>query len=134
MFTCRLPRGRRPLAAILLTLAIVGLAPSRFAAGDRAMKDTKTYCFGRFLIDLPKAAEVNGQAYEFMFGKIESERFLGGAEGFEKKMKEREAELLRARAEVEYESTRWVTTTKGLVVIPPYGGRRITRQQPDSLR
>ena len=57
------------------------------------MKDTRTYCFGRFLIDLPKTAEVNGQAYEFMFGKIESERFLGGGEAFAKKMKEREADL-----------------------------------------
>jgi hypothetical protein len=57
------------------------------------MKDTRAYCFGRFLIDLPKAAEVNGQAYEFMFGKIESERISGGADGFAKKMKEREADL-----------------------------------------
>lgn len=57
------------------------------------MKDTKTYCFGRFLIDLPKTAEVNGQAYEYMFGKIESERFLKGEAGFAQKMKEREQEL-----------------------------------------
>ena len=60
------------------------------------MKDTKTYCFGRFLIDLPKAAEVNGQAYEFMFGKIEVERFPKGEEAFVQKMKEREEELKAA--------------------------------------
>ena len=63
------------------------------------MKDSKTYCFGRFLIDLPKAAEVNGQAYEFMFGKIEVERFLKGAEAFAQKMKEREADLRAGKHE-----------------------------------
>ena len=63
------------------------------------MNDTKTYCFGRFLIDLPKAAEVNGQAYEFMFGKIETERFLKGAEAFAQKMKEREADLRAGKHE-----------------------------------
>jgi hypothetical protein len=65
-------------------------------------QDTQTYCFGRFLIDLPKTAEVNGQAYEFMFGKIESERFLGGAEGFEKKMKESESTFKAVTREGKY--------------------------------
>jgi len=67
------------------------------------MKDTKTYCFGRFLIDLPKAAEVNGQAYEFMFGKITSEPFLKGEAAFAQKMKEREAELKTGKHEEKFE-------------------------------
>ena len=64
--------------------------------------DTKTYCFGRFLIDLPKEAEVNGQSYEFMFGKIESERFLKGEEAFAQKMKEREDALRTGKHENGY--------------------------------
>ena len=67
------------------------------------MQDTKTYCFGRFLIDLPKAAEVNGQAYEYMFGKIKSERFLKGEEAFAQKMKERETELKAGKHEEKFE-------------------------------
>ena len=66
------------------------------------MKDTKTYCFGRFLIDLPKAAEVNGQAYEFMFGKITSEPFLKGEAAFAQKMKEREDELKAGKHEKKF--------------------------------
>ena len=76
-----------------LALAAITYAVSGYANGDGVMKDTKTYCFGRFLIDLPKAAEVNGQAYEYMFGKIESERFLKGEEAFVQRMKAREEEL-----------------------------------------
>ena len=61
------------------------------------MKDTKTYCFGRFLIDLPKAAEVNGQAYEFMFGKIEMEQLPKGEVAFAQRMKAREDELRKIK-------------------------------------
>lgn len=57
------------------------------------MNDSKTYCFGRFLIDLPADAEINGQSYEYMFGQLESERLVGGKLAFEKKMKARESQL-----------------------------------------
>jgi len=67
------------------------------------MKDTKTYCFGRFLIDLPKVAEINGQAYEFIFGKIESERFLKGEQAFAEKMKGREEELKAGKHEEKFD-------------------------------
>ena len=36
------------------------------------MSDTQTYCFGRFLIDLPKTAELKSQTSGFMFGEIKS--------------------------------------------------------------
>lgn len=53
----------------------------------------RTYCFGRFLIDLPQEAVVSGQRYEYMFGEIRSERLGGGRELFQKKMREREEAL-----------------------------------------
>ena len=69
------------------------------------IKDTATYCFGRFLIDLPKTAEVNGQAYEFMFGKVASERFPKGEEAFAQKMKERGEELKAGKHEEKFDLT-----------------------------
>lgn len=57
------------------------------------MNDTQTYCFGRFLIDIPKTGQLIGTTYMFMFGEIESKQSLMGIEGFAKKMKARENEL-----------------------------------------
>lgn len=57
------------------------------------MSETKTYCVGRLLIDIPKEAEINGQGYEFMFGRLESERTSLDAKGFAARMDKREAVL-----------------------------------------
>ena len=51
-------------------------------AKEPLMNDTKTYCVGRYLVDLPADAEINGQAYEYGFGRIDSEHTDLNAEGF----------------------------------------------------
>ncbi|WP_323123848.1 T6SS immunity protein Tli4 family protein, partial [Burkholderia alba] len=38
------------------------------------MDNTKTYCFGRYLIDIPVSAQINGQAYEYIFGRLDTLR------------------------------------------------------------
>ena len=95
------------------------------------MKDTKTYCFGRFLIDLPKAAEVNGQAYEYIFGKIETERFPKGEAAFAQKMNQREEELKAGKHEEKFKlvdirgvgsrDTRVFKLTKKLITLSGFG-------------
>ena len=95
------------------------------------MKDTKTYCFGRFLVDLPKTAEVNGQAYEFMFGKITSEPFLKGEAAFAQKMNQREEELKAGKHEEKFKlvdirgvgsrDTRVFKLTKKLITLSGFG-------------
>ncbi|PFH11528.1 hypothetical protein BCF11_3979 [Collimonas sp. PA-H2] len=57
------------------------------------MSETKTYCVGRFLVDAPKEAEINGQGYEFMFARIESEQTSIDGKGFAARMEQREAAL-----------------------------------------
>ena len=70
------------------------------------MSDTQTYCFGRFLVDLPKTAEIHGQRSEYMFGAIETGRTLPKQnihqDGFVEMMKEREAELRAGKHEKSY--------------------------------
>lgn len=80
------------------------------------MNDKQTYCFGRFLIDLPKAAELKSRTEGFMFGELISERDWMGAlddttknEGFEKKMKEREALLKAGKQEQKFTLIRTIT-------------------------
>ena len=72
---------------------LAGLSQLAAHATEPATIKTKTYCVGRFLVDIPKEALVAGQAYKFKFARIATERFSGGAEGLDKKMQAREAEL-----------------------------------------
>lgn len=67
------------------------------------MSDTRTYCFGRFLIDLPGDAEVQGQRYDFMFGQITS-RPIGEAE-FASSLKEREEALKAGKHKDDFKLT-----------------------------
>lgn len=73
------------------------------------MSDTQTYCFGRFLIDLPKTAELKAQTSEFVFGKIESGRTPPKQnihqDGFLEMMKAREAGLRGTKKKWEYAFT-----------------------------
>ncbi len=58
------------------------------------MNKGMTLCFGRFLIDLPSGMHIKemGQQSSFMYGDIHAEPFSEGAEGFQKKMRLREAD------------------------------------------
>ncbi|WP_061940532.1 T6SS immunity protein Tli4 family protein [Collimonas pratensis] len=62
-------------------------------AKDPMMSETKTYCVGRFLVDVPKDAEINGQSNEFIYGRIESEKTQIDPKAFAAQMEKREATL-----------------------------------------
>src|SRR4030066_1919874 len=97
MFTCRLRSGIKCCLRYLLTCTLIGISASGYAAGSDAMSDTQTYCFGRFLIDLPKTGELVSQTSGFMFGEIETGRTPPKQnihqDGFVEMMKTREADL-----------------------------------------
>ncbi|MBI5753297.1 MAG: hypothetical protein HZA59_14320, partial [Hydrogenophilales bacterium] len=86
------------------------------------MSETQTYCFGRFLIDLPKTAELQSQTSGFMFGAIETGRTPPKQnihqDGFVEMMKTREAELRAGKHERHYsftESRNVSTVPKGRI-------------------
>ncbi|WP_081885150.1 T6SS immunity protein Tli4 family protein [Paraburkholderia kururiensis] len=60
-------------------------------AKEPAMSNVKTYCFGRYLVDIPSEAEVNGQVYRYKFERIDTLTETQG--NFEKRMSSRENEL-----------------------------------------
>ena len=62
-------------------------------AKEPQMSETKTYCIGRYLVDLPADAQINGQAYMYRFGLIETDASIETALAFQQKMDEREVEL-----------------------------------------
>lgn len=78
-------------------------------AKEPLMSDTKTYCVGRYLVDLPADAEINGQAYDYAFGRIDSEHTDLNAQGFAATMQQR-AEELRAVDEKKGRSLKGVVT------------------------
>jgi len=73
------------------------------------MSETKTYCIGRFLIDVPKEAEINGQGYEFMFGRVNSEKTEIDAKGFATRMTNREAEIKTKKIKSIYQLTKTIS-------------------------
>jgi hypothetical protein len=78
-------------------------------AKEPVRSETKTYCVGRFLVDTPKEAEINGQGYEFMFGRIESERSGIDAKGFTALMEKREEDIKSGALEGKYQLTKTLT-------------------------
>ncbi|PTB21100.1 hypothetical protein C9I57_10345 [Trinickia symbiotica] len=61
-------------------------------AKEPYMSDTKTYCIGRYLVDVPADAEINGQSYDYKYGRIESSAVVDEV-GFQRQMAHREEEL-----------------------------------------
>ena len=112
MFTRRL---RSSGFRYLLAFTLIGFAANGYAAGGGAMSETQTYCFGRFLIDLPKAAEINGQRYEYMFGHIETGRTPPKQsihqDGFVEMMKTREEDLRAGKHEDKFKFVEARTTS-----------------------
>jgi hypothetical protein len=81
-----------PVAKTLMALC-ASLVTLTCYAKEPQMSNTKTYCIGRYLVDLPADAQINGQSYNYKYGAIES---YGGSESegaFVKEMDEREAQL-----------------------------------------
>ncbi|CAB3699189.1 hypothetical protein LMG24076_03335 [Trinickia soli] len=60
-------------------------------ARERQMNDTKTYCIGRYLVDLPADAQINGQAYDYKYGQVTSRSM--DEDEFQRQMAQREGEL-----------------------------------------
>ena len=61
-------------------------------ARELQMNNLKTtYCIGRYLIDLPADALINGQTYDYKYGRINSQSM--DEPDFERQMAQREAEL-----------------------------------------
>lgn len=73
------------LCASLVTLTCYAKEPQ--------MSDIKTYCIGRYLVDLPADAQINGQTYDYKYGRIESNGASESEGAFTKEMAEREAQL-----------------------------------------
>ena len=62
-------------------------------AKEPLMSDTKTYCVGRFLVDIPADAQINGQAYEYLLGQVTSDTSAADEQHFAQLMEKREADL-----------------------------------------
>jgi hypothetical protein len=62
-------------------------------AKELPMNETKTYCIGRFLVDLPADAQINGQDYRYMFGRVESEPTELDTKSFDEMVARRANEL-----------------------------------------
>ena len=85
-----------PIAKTLMVLC-TSLVTLTCYAKESQMSDTKTYCIGRYLVDLPADAQINGQSYNYRFGRIATDTSIKTAEDFHKKMQEREAELKKGQ-------------------------------------
>ncbi|NYH23034.1 T6SS immunity protein Tli4 family protein [Paraburkholderia bryophila] len=90
----KLLRFAAVLCATLLVLTCYAKEP--------AMSDTKTYCVGRFLVDVPADAQINGQAYEYKYGRIDSTTSEESAQHFAQEMTTRQADLQSGKQKNKY--------------------------------
>ncbi|KAF1039699.1 MAG: hypothetical protein GAK33_01540 [Burkholderia lata] len=74
---------------ILSFVVGVLISSSACAAGESSMTDVKTYCFGRYSVDVPAAAQLNGQRGEYIAGAIESNPTKESRADFERKISAR---------------------------------------------
>ncbi|TDR70182.1 T6SS immunity protein Tli4 family protein, partial [Paludibacterium purpuratum] len=61
-----------PRIVYLLGLTLAWLAPTLYAAEPVMFDKTKTYCFGRYLVDIPVEAELKGQGNNYYAASIKS--------------------------------------------------------------
>jgi Tle cognate immunity protein 4 C-terminal domain/Tle cognate immunity protein 4 N-terminal domain len=83
-------RNEMPIAKTLMLLC-ASLVTLTCYAKEPQMNDTKTFCIGRYLVDLPADAQINGQTYDYKYGRIDS--FSADKVGFEMQMTQREDQL-----------------------------------------
>ncbi|WP_323123503.1 T6SS immunity protein Tli4 family protein, partial [Burkholderia alba] len=57
---------------LIEAIFFIGFIFSTCHAKEPSMSEAKTYCFGRYLVDIPAGAKVNGQASEYKYGRIDS--------------------------------------------------------------
>lgn len=77
------------------------IAATCYAKGP-AMGDTSTYCIGRFLVDVPKDAQINGQAYQYLYGRIDSKHSAAVQDELATDVTKKENALKRVKAEQGY--------------------------------
>jgi hypothetical protein len=80
--------------AFLITLTCYAKGP--------VMSDTNTYCIGRFLVDVPKDAQINGQAYQYLYGRIDSEHSAAAQDELATDVTKKESALKRVKADQGY--------------------------------
>ncbi|MBF5013319.1 PAAR domain-containing protein [Burkholderia pseudomultivorans] len=68
------------------------------AAGP-SMNETKTYCVGRFLVDVPADAQVFAHTGEYMYGLVKAAEADKDLASFERRMKQRENTLRTPKSE-----------------------------------
>jgi hypothetical protein len=90
-----------PIAKTLAVLS-TSIATLVCHAKELPMNDTKTYCIGRYLVDLPAYAETDGQRSQYRFGRIATDTSIKTASGFRQKMEEREVELKIGKQKTKY--------------------------------
>jgi hypothetical protein len=81
-----------PIAKTLVVLSTSIVTLIGYAK-ELPMNQTKTYCIGRFLVDLPADAQINGQDYRYMFGRVESEPTELDTKSFDEMVARRANEL-----------------------------------------
>lgn len=58
--------------SVLLAIG-ASLISSICFAKEPGMTNVKTYCFGRYLVDVPADAQINGEVYQYKYGAIEAQ-------------------------------------------------------------
>lgn len=66
-------------------------------AGESNMNESKTYCVGRYLVDVPANMTLSAQMGEYMFGPVQTNTRYPSLEAFQKRMLSREAGLKKAK-------------------------------------
>ncbi|KVZ02608.1 T6SS immunity protein Tli4 family protein [Burkholderia stagnalis] len=66
-----------------------GLIAFPCLAKEPSMSNVKTYCYGRYLVDLPADAQLTGQGYEYDYGRIDASKEDSDLAGFDRRMKTR---------------------------------------------
>ncbi|WP_075122853.1 T6SS immunity protein Tli4 family protein [Burkholderia paludis] len=82
---------RRLLVLILILFSVTCLA------GEPNTSDSKTYCVGRYLVDVPARAELYAQLGEYIFGPVQTNTRYASLSAFKKRMQEREAGLKKPK-------------------------------------
>lgn len=81
-----------------LTVACALIAATCMA-GEPNMNETKTYCVGRFLVDVPADAQVYAQTGEYMYGLVKTATADKDISSFGRRIKQRENTLRTPKSE-----------------------------------
>ncbi|WP_321805960.1 T6SS immunity protein Tli4 family protein [Burkholderia sp. BCC1993] len=82
-----------------ITLALFSMT---CVAGESNMNEAKTYCVGRYVVDVPTNAELYAQMGEYMYGLVASTRSIPDLPSFQEKMKNREAAFKAGKDKEKY--------------------------------